>query len=195
VINSYSCGISIDGRYTSNYHISYDLENPDISEFVPNTEVIWLSELSIFSVPDEGYSRNLLYALNLISTFYYIFIPSKKIKFFVTATMYLLFSEKYNCYLTCRDHDTLQTLYPQWSIIRSTCAQSLSSRYDLHARWLIDWLINWGFNATFSNISAISWRPLLVVEQARIPVENHRPKTKANFPQTQITLIYFGYLV
>ena len=35
--------------------------------------------------------------------------------------MYLLFSEKYNCYLTCRDHDTLQTLYPQWSTIRSTC--------------------------------------------------------------------------
>jgi hypothetical protein len=28
------------------------------------------------------------------------------------------------------------------------------------------------FNATFSNISAISWRPVLVVEDAR---ENHRP--------------------
>jgi hypothetical protein len=26
------CGISIDGIYKSNYHISYDLENPDISE-------------------------------------------------------------------------------------------------------------------------------------------------------------------
>jgi hypothetical protein len=25
------------------------------------------------------------------------------------------------------------------------------------------------FNATFSNISAISWRPLLVVEEARVP--------------------------
>jgi hypothetical protein len=32
---------------------------------VPNTQVIWLSDLSILSVPDEGYSRN------------YIFIPSK----------------------------------------------------------------------------------------------------------------------
>jgi hypothetical protein len=33
------------------------------------------------------------------------------------------------------------------------------------------------FNATFSNISAISWswRPVLVVEEARVPVENHRP--------------------
>jgi hypothetical protein len=30
------------------------------------------------------------------------------------------------------------------------------------------------FNATFSNISAISWRPVLVVEEARVPGENHR---------------------
>ena len=31
------------------------------------------------------------------------------------------------------------------------------------------------FNATFSNISAISWRPVLVVEEAVVPGENHRP--------------------
>jgi len=32
------------------------------------------------------------------------------------------------------------------------------------------------FNATFSNISAISWRPVLVVEEAGgVPWENHRP--------------------
>ena len=31
------------------------------------------------------------------------------------------------------------------------------------------------FNATFSNISAISWRPDLVVEDAGVPGENHRP--------------------
>jgi len=30
----------------------------------------------------------------------------------------------------------------------------------------------WCFNATFSNISAISWRPVLVVEETG---ENHRP--------------------
>jgi len=33
----------------------------------------------------------------------------------------------------------------------------------------------WCFNATFSNISAISWRPVLVVEEAGVPRENHRP--------------------
>jgi hypothetical protein len=30
------------------------------------------------------------------------------------------------------------------------------------------------FNATFSNISAISWRPVLVVEEAGVPGENRR---------------------
>ena len=31
------------------------------------------------------------------------------------------------------------------------------------------------FNATFSNISAISWRPVLVEEEAGVPGENNRP--------------------
>ena len=31
------------------------------------------------------------------------------------------------------------------------------------------------FNATFSNISTISWRPVLVVEETGVPGENHRP--------------------
>jgi hypothetical protein len=30
-------------------------------------------------------------------------------------------------------------------------------------------LIFWCFNATFNNISAISWRPILVVEEAEVP--------------------------
>ena len=30
-------------------------------------------------------------------------------------------------------------------------------------------------NATFSNISAISWQPVLVVEEAGVPGKNHRP--------------------
>jgi hypothetical protein len=31
------------------------------------------------------------------------------------------------------------------------------------------------FHATFNNISAISWRAVLVVEEAGVPGENHRP--------------------
>jgi len=30
------------------------------------------------------------------------------------------------------------------------------------------------FNATFSNISAISWRSVLLVEETGVPRENHR---------------------
>jgi hypothetical protein len=41
-----------------------------------------------------------------------------------------------------------------------------------------DWLIDvWCFNATFRSISAISWHPVLLVEEAGVPGENHRPWT------------------
>jgi len=35
----------------------------------------------------------------------------------------------------------------------------------------------WVVVMVFSNTSAISWRPVLVVEEAGVPVENHRPWT------------------
>ena len=31
------------------------------------------------------------------------------------------------------------------------------------------------FNATFNNISVISWRSVLLVGEIRVPGENHRP--------------------
>jgi hypothetical protein len=31
------------------------------------------------------------------------------------------------------------------------------------------------FNATFNNISAISWQSVLMVEETEVPGENHRP--------------------
>ena len=31
------------------------------------------------------------------------------------------------------------------------------------------------FNATFNNISAISWRSVSLVEETRVPGENHQP--------------------
>jgi len=33
------------------------------------------------------------------------------------------------------------------------------------------------FNATFNNISDISWRSVLLVEEIGVPGENHRPVT------------------
>ena len=32
------------------------------------------------------------------------------------------------------------------------------------------------FNATFNNISVISWRSALLVEETGVPGENHRPR-------------------
>ena len=39
----------------------------------------------------------------------------------------------------------------------------------------LDWFDFWCFNTTFRNISAISWRPVLVVGEAGVPAENHQP--------------------
>jgi len=39
----------------------------------------------------------------------------------------------------------------------------------------IDFILFLVFNVTFNNISAILWRPVLVVEEAGLPRENHRP--------------------
>ena len=33
------------------------------------------------------------------------------------------------------------------------------------------------FNATFNNISVISWRSVLLVEEIKVPGENHHPAT------------------
>ena len=38
-----------------------------------------------------------------------------------------------------------------------------------------DFILFLVLNATFSNISAISWRPVVVVEEAGVPGESHRP--------------------
>jgi hypothetical protein len=37
------------------------------------------------------------------------------------------------------------------------------------------YLVHVIYIATFSNISTISWRPVLVVEEAGVPGENHQP--------------------
>ena len=51
----------------------------------------------------------------------------------------------------------------------------ISSTYLIF--YLIWCLFDFGiFNATFSNISAISWQPVLVVEEAGVPGENPQPR-------------------
>jgi hypothetical protein len=42
---------------------------------------------------------------------------------------------------------------------------------------LTAWFGLWRFNATFNNISFISWRSVLLVEETGVPGENDRPVT------------------
>jgi hypothetical protein len=45
---------------------------------------------------------------------------------------------------------------------------SLNTIHQIRFRFMV-------FNATFNNISAISWWSVLLVEETRVPEENHRP--------------------
>ena len=58
-----------------------------------------------------------------------------------------------------------------WLVSLSVRMSCLKLDYQRWKKWI--WILV--FNATFSNISAISWRPVLVVEEAGVPEENHRP--------------------
>ena len=59
---------------------------------------------------------------------------------------------------------------------------------QLRSRHNADYLFIYFFNATFSNISAISWRPVLVVE-AGVPGENHRPWTSNDIAEILLKLV------
>ena len=53
----------------------------------------------------------------------------------------------------------------------NTCCTKDNNR--LLSFWIWIWLLV--FNGIFSNVSAISWRPVLVVEGGGVPGENHHP--------------------
>jgi hypothetical protein len=59
-------------------------------------------------------------------------------------------------------------LTPTFQTYRHTDSYKNVIIYDL----ILDFIV---FNATFNNISAISWRPVLVVEETGLPEENYRP--------------------
>ena len=44
--------------------------------------------------------------------------------------------------------------------------------FQVNSICLFVWM---GLNATFNNMSVISWQSILLVEEARVPGENHRP--------------------
>ena len=50
----------------------------------------------------------------------------------------------------------------------------INEKYSFY-KLKVSWYFFFVFNATFSNISAISWWPVLVVEEAAVPGENNQP--------------------
>ena len=78
--------------------------------------------------------------------------------------------------------------FSQLTKITSRVEQKLSREKDLSVlQWVFFtisklfhyflwiWVMDMVFNATFNNISVISWRPVLLVEKTGVPGENHRP--------------------
>jgi hypothetical protein len=73
----------------------------------------------------------------------------------------------HSCYYSCCSY-----LLHQWLLLTYIDLE-YQMKQTFFERNMIDWFFE--FNATFSNISAISWRPVLVVEESGVPGENHRP--------------------
>ena len=51
------------------------------------------------------------------------------------------------------------------------------------------------FNATFNNISVISWRSVLLVEETGVPGENHRPVAIYCFAELFLFVPHVGLLL
>ena len=139
------------------------------------------------TVPNDGNVRSSSWRL----TFYAFNIFSNKQHNIVENGFYILTDKEnvlrvprsmHSIDLFCRYHITSSPYFSNGSkqswydfpLSRS----SLYSFVDIFT-WFIKYIYYWFwflvFNATFRNISAISWRPVLVVEEAGIPGEYHRP--------------------
>jgi len=76
--------------------------------------------------------------------------------------------------INCDKTDQICYINYIYYAISKTCILYILSYYLLFlvTNNELDFLV---FNVTFSNISAISWRPVIVVGEAGVPAENHRP--------------------
>ena len=61
--------------------------------------------------------------------------------------------------------------------IKLTYLSKLSLFFHNNKSWMLGGMVM-VFNATFNNISVISWRSILLEEKTGVPGENHRPKNK-----------------
>jgi hypothetical protein len=89
----------------------------------------------------------------------------------------------------CAGHFHCLLLYMvslETQLSRARVAQAITTPLDNSIDRLIDF---WCFNATFSNISAMSWRPVLVVEEAGVPGDNHRITYTVKYNEGRLTVI------
>ena len=59
------------------------------------------------------------------------------------------------------------------SFVQSLCKHFIFRDKFSIGSWFMIWFMS--FNATFNNISFLSWRNVLLEEKTRVPGENHRP--------------------
>jgi hypothetical protein len=74
--------------------------------------------------------------------------------------------------LTLPEHLSSFLVFGEVRVVRSLVFCLFMVVCDLLFIYLLIYLLC--FNATFSNNLAISWQPVLVVEEAGVPGENHR---------------------
>jgi hypothetical protein len=98
-------------------------------------------------------------------------------KLTITSLSSNLWTQKYTCDPKQNIHVLLELMTTEKHIETiSLCCQHQIKKGPGWLNELGSWIIYQIIQAYhFSNISAISWRPVLVLEEARVPGENHRP--------------------
>jgi hypothetical protein len=76
-------------------------------------------------------------------------------------------SSEFHCHLKCNLIFFQFQMFNIWSVYMEVCLSLWIGRFRLV--WFMV------FNATFNDISVISWRQVLLVEETRVCRENHRP--------------------
>jgi hypothetical protein len=76
-------------------------------------------------------------------------------------------SSEFHCHLKCNLIFFQFQMFNIWSVYMKVCLSLWIGRFRLV--WFMV------FNATFNDISVISWRQVLLVEETRVCRENHRP--------------------